>query len=338
LFDSILLAAESPSVNEVISRYENYLCSLLPLSFDYEMKYIGSSGTKKGMIKHDGSSFVVRTASTNEPKYRHEFLYYKGRLLLIYKSFAPNDELTLISWLKPTQDDFEFSNRNNPIPQVFGYFSFDGIGVNIHDYIPSVLRKYPDNISIKQDAFKKQLTLTLAVNDILFEIIFDDSKNFVPLEYKLTLTQKTSQLSSNQIYSRKFIFEKYNNNFPEKCTYSFYKVNSDLSIYKSPSNEYFFKNVKIGLPLVETDFDVVEPIANYTEVFVQDDSQIQYVWLDGEIVPYTDEIAMSRLRGDKFVPGIYELRLWLIVLGLFMIVLGIGLKIKSIIYNSNKGD
>lgn len=78
------------------------------------------------------------------------------------------------------------------------------------------------------------------------------------------------------------------------------------------------------------------PIPNYTEVSMQDAPQIEYVWLNGEIVPLTDEIALARIRGHGFIPGVREPRFWLITAGIILITLALGLKIKEFFYNNKQ--
>jgi hypothetical protein len=64
-------------------------------------------------------------------------------------------------------------------------------------------------------------------------------------------------------------------------------------------------------------------IPNYTSVSMQDVLQIDYIWMDGKIVPLTDELAISRIRGHGFMPGVRESRFWMMIFGIILLVLAI---------------
>jgi hypothetical protein len=337
------LANDRFTINDVINGYEDYLRFLFPFSVEFEEKtnYNGNTINKEGVIRSDGNNFIVRLKSSESEKkeYRNEFSYYKERLLLIFNPLQP-DELSLVSWLKPTPEDIDFK-QYYLYPAVFGYLSFDTLANK--DYIPSVLRKHSKNITIQQNtSTTSQVILMLAHEDILFEMLFDKKENFVPIKFKLSRKDNSTQLLPGQIYSFEHSFENYSNKFPKKYSYSIAYANSDLidGIEKQTHDKYsgvvFFNHIKINTTLSKSDLKIAEPIPNYTEVSMQDAPQIQYVWLDGEIVPLTDELALARIREHGFIPGVREPRFWFIAAGAVLIFLSIFFKIKMIIQDWKK--
>jgi len=73
-------------------------------------------------------------------------------------------------------------------------------------------------------------------------------------------------------------------------------------------------------------------IPNGSLVHMQDAPHIEHVWFNGRIVPKTDEVALRIARGDYgFMPGPKNPRFWFMALGLGMLLLGAGLKIRSML-------
>jgi hypothetical protein len=65
---------------------------------------------------------------------------------------------------------------------------------------------------------------------------------------------------------------------------------------------------------------------------MRDAPQIEYVWMDGKPVVKTDEIALRIARGDYgFMPGPQNPRFWFMALGIFLFLLGGGLKVRSML-------
>jgi hypothetical protein len=69
---------------------------------------------------------------------------------------------------------------------------------------------------------------------------------------------------------------------------------------------------------------------------MQDAPQIQYVWIDGNIEPLTDELALARIQGQRFIPGFNEPRFWFITIGIILMSLGLGGKLWKYIKNQHK--
>ncbi|MDR2345720.1 MAG: hypothetical protein LBE18_06605 [Planctomycetaceae bacterium] len=77
-------------------------------------------------------------------------------------------------------------------------------------------------------------------------------------------------------------------------------------------------------------------IPNGTVIHLMDVPQIKYVWFDGKIVPWTDDMALESIRNQKFIINVREPRFWFISLGIILIVLGIGWKILGYLQERKK--
>jgi hypothetical protein len=97
------------------------------------------------------------------------------------------------------------------------------------------------------------------------------------------------------------------------------------SIPSKETTQGEISNILVGKSYADSEFRIKSKIPDYTEVFVQDAIQIQHVWLDGKVVPLTDELALARARGHGFMPGMREPRFWLMALGIIMMLIGSGM-------------
>jgi hypothetical protein len=105
------------------------------------------------------------------------------------------------------------------------------------------------------------------------------------------------------------------------------------------STQIVFKDISLKAKISEDKLFSKTNIPNGTPVIMLDAPQIQYVWMDGEIVPKTDEVALRILQGDhKFIPGPKESRFWFMALGLILFFLGGGLKLYSMLKENNKKE
>jgi len=86
-----------------------------------------------------------------------------------------------------------------------------------------------------------------------------------------------------------------------------------------------FSNIEFSSSFAEKDFRLQTSIPNGTPAYMQDDPHIEHIWLDGKIVPKTDEIMLAIARGGhKFMPGPKEPRFWLMSIGILLILIGGG--------------
>ena len=77
----------------------------------------------------------------------------------------------------------------------------------------------------------------------------------------------------------------------------------------------------------ESDFRLTD-VPDATPISVEGSPQIAYMWLDGEVVPQTDEAMLALASGHKFMPGVGEPRFWLMAVGLMMLLIGGGILLR----------
>jgi hypothetical protein len=85
-------------------------------------------------------------------------------------------------------------------------------------------------------------------------------------------------------------------------------------------------DIAVNPSLNEKDFSFSIPVPDYTPVIIEDSEKrhIKHVWVNGKIVPWTDEAVLAILRGHKFMPGPDEPRFWLLWIGIILILIGGG--------------
>jgi hypothetical protein len=104
---------------------------------------------------------------------------------------------------------------------------------------------------------------------------------------------------------------------------------------KTLNLQIIFNDVSLKADVSENKIFNEMNIPNGTPVAMYDAPQIQYVWMDGKPVLKTDEVALAIARGGhKFIPGPQEPRFWLIALGIIMMLLGGGLKLRDMLKES----
>ena len=91
--------------------------------------------------------------------------------------------------------------------------------------------------------------------------------------------------------------------------------------------QFVFTDVKINPFPKNQEITFDTPLPDHTKVHLLSQKQIEYVWVNGKIVPLTNEIALANARGHGFVPGKNAPRFWMMALGIAMILYAIGLKI-----------
>ncbi|MDO4588197.1 MAG: hypothetical protein Q4C95_13055, partial [Planctomycetia bacterium] len=89
----------------------------------------------------------------------------------------------------------------------------------------------------------------------------------------------------------------------------------------------------------DSDFSLKTQISNGNRVVMDDRPQIEYIWMDGEIVLKTDErmLAIAR-QGHKFIPGKEEPRFWLIIVGVLLVLIGGGINLHRFLISKKKHE
>ncbi|MDR1493396.1 MAG: hypothetical protein LBT05_11840 [Planctomycetaceae bacterium] len=154
------------------------------------------------------------------------------------------------------------------------------------------------------------------------------------LEIHQSNTSKTGELIEKTIVLDKFIDVK-GVKIPTFYENSNSQVNvNDKGIFK---NRISIKldNISIIDNSKPTPFSFKTKIPNGTKATLFDAQQIEYVWMDGKIVVKTDEVALAIARGGrKFIPGPDEPRFWMMALGIIMMLIGGGWKLRDMLKKS----
>jgi hypothetical protein len=155
------------------------------------------------------------------------------------------------------------------------------------------------------------------------------------LEIHQSNTSQIGDLIDKSIVLDKFISVK-GVKFPTYYDYSDSQVVPNQKVLKGKGTTKI-DNITITDNSNPKPFSFKTKIPNGTKVILFDAQQIEHVWMDGKIVPKTDEIALAIARGDyKFIPGPNEPRFWFIALGLILIFLSVGLKLRDMLKESNQ--
>ncbi|MDR0705655.1 MAG: hypothetical protein LBF88_11785 [Planctomycetaceae bacterium] len=259
------------------------------------------------------------------------------------KENLSHDDYRIISYLDPAQYKLNFdgklsSHAGNSI-LAFGIFSM-GKKYILHD-IHDAFQKM--NLNVDQQQWQGHNVYRLIGIDekVRYELWLDPTLQFMPV--RISLYDKEMERNDVNYFTFDFVIESFSKlksiPLPQKylikieTAHQWYEKNVLKSIPSKETIQGEISVTSVGHSFSEKDFKITMPIPNYTEVSMQDALQIQYVWLDGEIVPLTDELALARIRGHGFIPGVREPRFWLIVSGILMMAIALGLKIKDFFYN-----
>ena len=187
---------------------------------------------------------------------------------------------------------------------LFGRFNFRGEEV----YLPEVLKSLGSNNVTISDNARNQKEICFVYQGNQFRMLLD-TEFFVLVLFECTGYHQYEALEFQNIDGV---------SFPSKII-STTQISSSRVTY-----EYLLSDVNFAA-LSEKDFQFSLNLPNGTSVHMQDARQIQYIWLDGKIVPKTDEAMLAIARGGhKFMPGPDSPRFWLMAIGIILILIGGG--------------
>ena len=218
---------------------------------------------------------------------------------------------SVVSYLK-TENFPSVHQTLGPMNFLFGNFFFPGKGEYVH--LPDMLRSLePNNVTINDVALnRKEIRFVHQGCQCRIQM---DANNFT-----LMLFENNDLSGRTENYSCE-VQEYQNINgiiFPTKFIITFQSSSSKLTY------EYLLSDINFN-ELSERDFRFAMTLPNGTPVVMQDARQIQYIWLDGKIVPKTDEAMLAIAMGDhKFMPGPDSPRFWLMAIGIILILIGVG--------------
>jgi hypothetical protein len=224
------------------------------------------------------------------------------------------------------------------ISELLGYMS--AYPVLDNTFIPEFLRKINPKATKSNKNGRELILLSGQKNNMVINVWLDPAQNFLMrfLEIHQSNTSKTGEIIEKSIVFDQFIDVK-GVKFPTYYETANSQVNvNDQGVLKTKIATKI-DNITITDNSNPTPFSFKAKIPNGTKAVLFDAQQIQHVWMDGEIVPKTDEVALAIARGDhKFIPGPKESRFWFIALGLILFFLGGGLKLYSMLKENNNEE
>ena len=97
------------------------------------------------------------------------------------------------------------------------------------------------------------------------------------------------------------------------------------------------ESIEINPTIPQSFFRISLAIPNGTPVTDRRSRQIEYIWYNGKIEPKTNELMMAIAVGDhKFVPGLDEIRFWMMATGILMILVALGKMLYDAIWRSKR--
>lgn len=252
------------------------------------------------------------------------------------------EKYSITSAIKEQKNTYSsiLSSLLGPSGFVFGYFTY-GESKVIQKKIDDALSKM--NLSAKTKKANDQIFHVLEAKDgsDTYELWLAPHMGFAPAKIVFTKSTNTgnTKISSgvyNVIFETKEFLKTDNVYIPEVFEIN---MTSDYLYYdgdklkSSPSTTTIngtLKNIAIQKALSPSDCKFSMSIPNGVSVTMEDATHLSYVWMNGQIEPLTDELALRIARGGyRFVPSAREPRFWIMAIGLFFIVLGISLKVKT---------
>jgi hypothetical protein len=346
---------------EVLNKYQQYIKKMEYCSFSFhdtiEDKNIKSP---VGMFKSASSNysyFINKESKNGDFLESVEKNYFNGRRIHIVKSskmnlpngivFKTNTILPITNFSKSTEEkELDKFKSELPFSILYGYIP---VSFTQNEKIWNVIKKGDFHFQVLQKNDTVEVLYEGKVDNIQFKFCFASQYGyaltkafFVNESSSINSGYKSLQIELND-------FNSYNGTdffFPNKYNMTYVATTTSQQqdergkVIEVPYTQqgnilYEFSNFKINDEHVEKEFPLMSKIDNGTDVIVSDALQIQYVWLDGEIVPKTDEVALRIARGDhKFMPGPKEPRFWFIALGIIMLLLGGGMKLRDMLKES----
>jgi hypothetical protein len=299
----------SPTINGKKMNYDESIFLSNKYIFVSSLIDENSSNSDIGIISNSSISDKLwgETVGLQSLAFPFGYLHDKEKFLSIYNMLISND-----TQMTQQQD---------------GSIKFQGI-TQEYAFIVYLL---PEKKYVAKELFFKRLKTTKNIGDFVSIKYVVDSfteidKKWFPNNYRCIINYPSGTTSiilpegaqKNSPEMKKLI-DKTSQNIPERMILE--KVSfSDISF---PTN------------LTENNIKISIKIPNGTPVSMQNAPQIQYVWMDGKIVVKTDEVALAIARGGhKFIPGPDQPRFWMMALGIIMMLVGGGLKLRDMLKES----
>jgi len=344
-----VVSSDPINANDLFRIYHDSLKHLESFSFDYK---------EKVMISRTGGLLALSSTSNGSVKFDRDRLWImKKRILSADQSldmtetvYSPEERLSLtvnqenlnviqseFAFLGNLKDDWNADNltKNFPYPFILGYFrafwesgykvcrlnsffltapTFEVVNVDnkplfrIHGFVDDSNTKvetiawFDPEYNFALCRVKFLVTFEGFSSPAIHEFIISDFWRIGDFYYPAKFVMKSSipprKLMTNDVQTMGDPYE--------------HEISVELS-------QFSFNNT-----FRKTDFRITTNVPDYTAVFMQDAPQIKYVWLNGKIVPLSDDVALARARGHGFMPGPDSPRFWFVSIGILLLLIGAG--------------
>jgi hypothetical protein len=325
--------SETFSQEFYLQKYEEYLKSLTGISFSYHNFLLPEH---HGEIKYNGDYLFL--INRNEKKsdasdYAREYVCSKTEMQWLQYDKSKT-HLELFGYLDPSKNKNYKLTQGFVIPELFGYTSAYPVLENA--FIPAFLRSIRITATKDNKNGTELILLSGQKGDMTIKVWLDPAQNFLMrfLEIHQSNTSKTDEMIEKTIVLDKFIDVK-----GVKVPTFYENSSSQVNVNNKGSlnDKYSIKldHITIENHSKPKPFSFKTKIPDGTKVVLFDAQQIQYVWMDGKIVVKTDEVALAIARGGhKFIPGPDQPRFWMMALGIIMMLVGGGLKLRDMLKES----
>ena len=335
-YSSHTFAQEIIEANLCIEKYEDYLRSLKSISYDF--RNVVPSTNYGGTIKYNGAYAYRFVSLENDPNFKYETVCSQEGYMEIGFNKPNEGDMTIFGYLDNAKIENYSIDGFLDVPALCGYAS--GIYPPlITRYIPELLRDFRPVPSPDRRNGTDLILVSGTKDNISIKAWFDPAQNY-PL-VSLEINQK--EASDGETITMTISFDKFIDVNGVKVP-TFYESFHSMVYMKDPSGVYNskfateIKNITITENSNPTPFSFQTKIPNGTRAVLFDAQQIEYIWLDGKIVPKTDEAMLAIARGNhKFMPGPDEPRFWLMAIGIILILIGGG-KMTYDHFFKNKDD
>lgn len=342
LFDCVCIGQS----NEVLRELKEKMTNTGVISFDHD-------GERRDSVNHfaERTSGFLRYDGTNSHRFNRFFSLKNQEFILdrtIEFLFCPNEanyriqtknqhEVKVFSTLKiPGTIDLSKSLGNFQV--LFGWLYIDQEKPVFLPDIIQILK--PETIEFQQNA-DGIFVLTGKNDSIEMEMrLAPEADNAISL-FSFTRLPPSRQPNLYDFY--RYQVESFQNLngffFPKKYVVEYKREGGKVEIAgeqriapgANSRSVYSLKNIKRKEKASIAPKDIVSKIPDGTEVYMDEVPPIRYVWLDGKIVPWTDELALALARGHGrgFIPGVGSPRFWLMAIGVIMIAVALGVKTRE---------
>jgi hypothetical protein len=345
---------EDESAYVLLDKYRDWLnrCSVVEFSFTethtsqnlIDEVVAEPSTTSFGTVKFDKNNkcFFVdfnETTLSGIPLQTQTLSSGDGEFISACRYFAENkdvpDDYEIISYLDASKNTYSFESSltgySGNSMMIFGIYSLGKSGYILHRIDESLKGMI---LNAEQQQWQGHMVHRIIGSNAKdrYELWLDPTLGFMPVRISYFCDPKIDRtkpeyfsfdlcVESNHRVGNVFVPEKYVINIDG--SHQWYEKKVIRSIPAKETYQGEISKVSFPLSFSDNDIKITMPIPNYTSVSMQDVLQIDYVWMDGKIVPLTDELAISRIRGHSFMPGVRESRFWMMIFGIILLVLAI---------------